>query len=322
MRVNRHFVHFLILLALPFVVMWCNLGFWSTTFLLVLWLLSRWFLVIQRFRTKGGPDLLLDTIPASHFVEKVRWCLDRAGLHYVEQPNVGTMGAFFTGRSVPRLWARTGLVHSSIGNSAEILRYLWGCYGHELGSRADFLKPTHDRVALETRLDRYGQDLQVWIYYHILSDRKLTLHLWGANDDRIPGIQRALLVILFPLLRVLIRSAFRINEKSIVKCNQRIDALLYELNEKLASSPYLIGEQRSFVDYTFASLSALWIQPTEFGNEKADRVRADPVDFPQSMTTSIAQWSKLYPHAVSFVTALYHNERCTVCEAPATNSVE
>jgi hypothetical protein len=58
MRINRHFVHFLTLLALPFGVVWFNLGAGSTAFLLVLWLLSRWFLVMQRFRASGGPDLL------------------------------------------------------------------------------------------------------------------------------------------------------------------------------------------------------------------------------------------------------------------------
>ena len=72
------------------------------------------------------PALVLDSISVSHFVEKVRWNLDRAGIDYVENASGGTLGAFFAGRTVPRLRIRTGAVRSQIGNSPEILRYLWG----------------------------------------------------------------------------------------------------------------------------------------------------------------------------------------------------
>ena len=37
---------------------------------------------------------------------------------------------------------KSGAVRSEIGNSAEILRYLWGRYSAELGSRAAHLEPT------------------------------------------------------------------------------------------------------------------------------------------------------------------------------------
>ena len=67
-------------------------------------------------RPPSGPEFRLDTISASHYVEKVRWCMDRLGLDYEEVPDVGALGVFTAGRTVPRLRIRTGSVISSIGS--------------------------------------------------------------------------------------------------------------------------------------------------------------------------------------------------------------
>jgi len=68
---------------------------------------------------------------------------------------------------VPVLHFRTGVVRSSIGNSPEILRYLWGRYGAELGDKTAFLEPDSERLEFEKKIDRIGADLQVWVYFHI-----------------------------------------------------------------------------------------------------------------------------------------------------------
>ena len=161
------------------------------------------------------PELELETIAASHFVEKVRWCMDRLGVEYEETQWVGVLGVFTIGRSVPRLKIRTGLVRSSIGNSPEILRYLWGAYAAELGDKARFLEPTPERLELEQKLDRYGRNLQVWVYYHILDDRELTLHAWGCNSPAIPAWQRYLVMVLYPVLRFLLRKAFQYHRRPL-----------------------------------------------------------------------------------------------------------
>ena len=68
--------------------------------------------------------LRLHTITFSHYVEKVRWSLDRLGVAYEEVPNVGIAGVLLTGRTVPWLEVSPGEVR--IGESSRILRYLWG----------------------------------------------------------------------------------------------------------------------------------------------------------------------------------------------------
>ncbi|MCP5093578.1 MAG: glutathione S-transferase domain-containing protein, partial [Gammaproteobacteria bacterium] len=124
---RRLFVHAVFLTLAPVVVAWFGLSVPGALFLVLLLLLWRWIIVLSGFAFPGKtPELVLAAISASHFVEKVRWCMDRLGLDYVEQTSGGTLGAFFRGRTVPQLKMRTGSVQSSIGNSAEILRYLWG----------------------------------------------------------------------------------------------------------------------------------------------------------------------------------------------------
>jgi hypothetical protein len=200
-----------LVLCLPIIVAGADLSVAAAIALVVLALLLRWFITLNTIMAPAkGPELELSSISASHFVEKVRWCLDRLGVNYSERPAGGTLGAFFAGRTVPVLRFRTGLVYSSIGNSPEILRYLWGRYFAQEPQATAFLQPDTERIELEKRLDRYGVDLQVWVYFHLLDDRALALHAWGCNNPAIPAYQRMLLRPLFPLLRFLVRrSGFR-----------------------------------------------------------------------------------------------------------------
>ncbi|MCW8872491.1 MAG: hypothetical protein OQK01_07745, partial [Xanthomonadales bacterium] len=191
---RRLLLHSLFLFLLPVIVAWWGLSVAGAIALVLLALLWRWAISLSAIAAPARvPDLALETISASHFVEKVRWCMDRLGVDYVEQPTGGALGAFFLGRTVPVLKFCSGAVRSSIGNSPEILRYLWGRYAAERGEQAEFLRPTPDRLEFEARVDRCGVDLQVWVYHHILDDRELTLQAWGANSPRIPAWQRLVL---------------------------------------------------------------------------------------------------------------------------------
>ena len=109
---------------------------------------------------------------------------------------------------------KTGATRSQIGNSPEILRYLWGAYSGTEEADVDHLTPTAERLDFEKRLDRYGVNLQVWVYKHILNNRELTLRLWGVNSPDVPVWQRSILRALFPLQRYLIRKSFRITPES------------------------------------------------------------------------------------------------------------
>ena len=309
---KRLLIHSLFLFALPLIVAWFGISLAGAIALLVLALIWRWAISLSiMIAPAKTPELELETISISHFVEKVRWCMDRLGLEYTEKPAGGTLGAFFLGRTVPVLKFRTGAVRSSIGNSAEILRYLWGRYSVEMAEQARFLEPTPDRLEFEKRVDRCGVDLQVWVYYHMLDERELTLHAWGCNNPMIPAWQRLVLKLLFPLLRFLIRNAFRITPGHYEKAVEHIEALLAEVEAKLGDGRKSIlgGNTINFTDLAFTAIMGAWLQPQGYGGGKADAVRIDRDRCPARMIEEIETWIARYPLTTGFMEQLYASER-------------
>lgn len=309
---RRLLVHSAFLTLAPIIVAWFGLSTPAAILLVLLLLLWRWVVVLSGWvLPPKTPDLVLSSIAISHFVEKVRWCMDRLGLDYVEKPAGGALGAFFLGRTVPQLKARTGAVQSTIGNSAEILRYLWGRYEYELGQRAAFLKPTPERVALESRIDKYGSDLQVWVYYHLLDHRTLTLHAWGADDPGTPYWQRLVLRLIYPVQSRLIRRSFRISDTSYAKAVERIESLLNDVESMLADgrSSLLGGDELNYTDIAFAAISGIWLMPPAFAAGRADGVRLDERDAPADMRHDMERWKERCPRAVAFVERLFAQER-------------
>jgi glutathione S-transferase len=309
---RRLLLHSAFLLLLPVIVAWWGLSVGTAVLLVLLALLWRWLISLSIILSPARvPELELETISASHFVEKVRWCLDRLGVDYREKPAGGTLGAFFLGRTVPVLKFRTGAVRSSIGNSPEILRYLGGRYAAERPEQAEFLRPTPERAELESRIDRCGVDLQVWVYHHLLPHRNLTLRAWGADNPEIPAWQRFALRLLFPVLRALIRRAFRITPTHHGKAVDHIDALLGEVDEKLADGRRSIlgGRQLNYTDFTVAAIMGLWVQPRGFGGGRADRVRIPFEECPQEMQQEITRWNEGYPRSAAYIRELYAEAR-------------
>ncbi len=309
---NQKLIHTLFLLALPVIVAAYGLS-WLTALLLVLAMLL-WRLaitVVGVLMPPRGPEFELETISASHFVEKVRWCMDRLGIEYTERQAAGVLGVFFRGRTVPRLKVRTGLVVSVLGDSTSILRYLWGRYATPQADRAKFLEPTAERLEMESRLDDYGRQLQVWIYHQILSHRQLTLHVWGRNCKRVPLYQRWLLVVMYPVLSVFIRKAFRLSPSHYERAKFKIESLLQDVEGRLANGqPTIIGsEEFDYVDITFAAMTGLWLQPKAYGGGMATEVMLGRDQLPDSMRADVEKWIANYPNVERYVQRLYAEER-------------
>lgn len=307
-RVRKSLV--LLFPLLPVVVAAADLGPGSAALLVIAVLLGLWAAHVGATLVPSGPELRLETIRPSHFVEKVRWCLDRLGTPYVETPWVGVVGAFLLGRTVPVLHIRTGMVISRIGNSPEILRYLWGRYGEEGGARAAFLRPTAEAVELERCLDSYGVALQRWAYHHLLDQRRTTLRLWGAYDPELPAWQRFVVRATYPFLRAFISRVFRLQGLSDGVVAAPVEETLADMDRRLALSPEgLLGPERSYVDYTFAALSGLWLLPDEYGAGRIGRDRPRRADMPPAMARQARSWAERFPHATAFVERLYREER-------------
>lgn len=309
---KRLLINSLFLLLLPLVVAIFGLGVVTTIMLLVLLLLWRWVAVLSGiFAPEKGADVVLDSIGGSHFVEKVRWSLDRLGIDYAERMSGATLGAYYLGRTVPRLRVRTGIVESRLGNSPEILRFLWGQYSASQADAAAFLEPTAERLELERRLDRYGRYLQVWLYYHVFEDGELMLRIWGIDNPEVPFWQRALLRILFPLQKALIRRSFRVSPENYARAVHYIDDLFADIDVMLADGrrSVLGGDTINFTDLTLAAHTALWMQPEGYGGAKAELCRIERDQMPERMREDAQRWIEDHPKLAAFVERMYAEER-------------
>jgi len=309
---KRNLVFAIAVFIAPVVVAWYGLSVAAAAGIVVLLLLCRWLITLSGIiAPEKTPELVLATISASHFVEKVRWSMDRLELDYVEQTSGGTLGAYFRGRTVPQLKVRTGRVRSVIGNSPDILRYLYGRCLHDDPERAAFLEPTAARIEFEKRLDRYGVSLQVWVYYHLLHDRELVLHAWGADNPATPAGQRLALRLLFPLLARLIRYSFKINDTNYARSVAHIEQLLADINSDLTDGrrSLLGGDDINYTDLQFAAFTGLWLMPDNYGGGKADAVRIERDQAPQSMRRDTERWIDAFPRAAAWVEELYESRK-------------
>jgi glutathione S-transferase len=307
---KRIVLHTVFVLLMPVLVAGFGWSVWTALLLVLVALLWRWAIVLQGFvQPSRGPELMLETISASHFVEKVRWCMDRLGVDYEEVPWCGTLGAFYFGRTVPRLHVQTGMVRSQIGNSPEILRYLWGAYGTTHGSAAAFLEPSVERVEFERRIDRCAVSLQVWVYYHLLDAPDICRRAWGIESEAVPAWQRRLVSLLYPVQVFLMRRAFRINESNYRRNRDHIDSQLAEVEAALADGRQSIlgGDVVNYTDLAFAAIHGLWLQPEGYGGGAGIRIERDTV--PAPMRQDIERWVENYPSATRFIEALYASDR-------------
>lgn len=293
-------------LLLPLVAVGFDWTLPGTLVALLVLLLATWLLTLRSLAARRpAPDYELETISMSHFAEKVRWCMDVADIDYRECTWAGTLGAFYLGRTVPKLTFQTGTVRSSIGNSREILRYLWAVNSDS--PSATFLSPSPERSELEKKIDRAGVSLQVWVYYHVLDHRDIALRAWGVNDQRVPKWQRAMIKLLFPVQRYLIRRSFRISPENYQRVCHYLEDLLSEIDIRVSDGRVsILGDSEpNYTDYTFAAIMGLWLQPSEYGGVHGKQSHIDDDERPQAMRADIARWREDYPKAVEFVERLY-----------------
>ena len=248
---------------------------------------------------------ILESISVSHYVEKVRWALDRLETPYVEKPDIGIFGLLFKARTVPVLKAPSSRV--SIGNSSDILRYLWGV--HCTNPKASFLEPTEEALELEAQMDKYGEHVRRWGYYYILEEPAACKRFWGLYQDEVPKWQRRLLTILFPFLRSILKRLLRINEKGAAKSLNKVLAMYDQMDQRLSDGrAYLLGgEEPSFVDLTWASLSSVILMPEQYGGGAIEESRPQLSLVPETARKVIEELRQR--PAGAFALKMYHEIR-------------
>ncbi len=210
--------------------------------------------------------LRLITIPISHYCEKARWALERAGIPYREERHVQGIHQLVARRAgggitVPVLVTPDEV----IGESAEILAWV-----DERTSPEHRLLPAEPAAreqveGLCRRLDDgLGPAGRRLLYVHMLAQPKeLTLRF---NNQGVPRWEDRVLRAGWPFARRYVNHALRIRPG--VELQDETDVwgeLDFVAGLRADGRPYLCGDRFTAADLTFAALAAPLVVPSDYG---------------------------------------------------------
>lgn len=237
----------------------------------------------------------------SHFAERARWALDRAGIAYDEE------------RWAPGLHAwrakRLGLARTQVP-------VLVGADGAMLqGSDAilDALDLPGGDAEIEARcVGKIGPLVRRYLYSAALDDPRS-----GVREALLTGVppgEARLARIVWPLTRLLMRKSFRASPEHLPELSRRLGAELAWLAQTLEArgGAHLVGGAFGRADLTAASLLSPLIAPPQcpvgdlYGS----------IRLPQAVDDEIARW-RAEP-ALAFVARLYAEHRRA--EAPTADA--
>ena len=246
--------------------------------------------------------LRLITIPISHYCEKARWALDRAGLRYREERHIQGIHRVAArhaggGATVPVLVTADG----AIGESHEIL--VW-TDAHVTSDRRLFPAEPGARAevdALCRRLDdRLGPSGRRLVYVHMFRQPKL---VFAFNDQGVPAWEDGMLRAGWPLMKRFVARALGIVPGGEAQDEAAVFHELDHVAELLSDGrPYLCGERFGAADLTFAALSAPVIVPPEYG------VALPQPDALEPATAALVQRAREHP-AGRYALALFAEHR-------------
>lgn len=205
----------------------------------------------------------LITLPLSHYCEKARWALDLAGIDYREERHLPLIHRWHTRRAgattVPILETTDGV----LTDSADIVRY---ADRHSTAARLLPSRATGHQEA--TEFERYfdrelGPHVRRWVYFHLLACRDLLNRL---SSTGVPPAERFLTSAVMSVTRPLIRGGYRIEPEAAQRSLQRVREVFQAVGERLANSErYLVADEVSVADITFAALAAPMLLPQRYG---------------------------------------------------------
>jgi glutathione S-transferase len=253
---------------------------------------------------------VLVTLPISHFCEKARWALDRAGVAYVERRHMQIIHQFAArlaggGKSVPVLKTGDGVFtqsHDIMVYADSFLPEPARLYPADKALRAEV-------VALEQRFDAVlGVEGRRWLYHEVFKDVK---PFASYNLEGVPAWERLAFPFVVAPAKIYINHFLDIDDATAARALQLVDEELDAVAELLSDGrPYLTGERFTAADLAFAALSAPLIVPVEYGTPLPQ-----PEQLPERMAAPVRAWRE-HP-AGSFALRMFAERRHALAAAPA-----
>jgi glutathione S-transferase len=209
--------------------------------------------------------LRLITIPISHYCEKARWALERAGIPYREERHVQGIHRVVArraggGQTVPVLVTPDGV----LGESEDILRWVDERTPPQRRLFPDKPAERADVERLSRRFDeRLGPRGRRFMYVKMLAHRELTLEV---NNQGVPRWEDRALRLGWPFATRFIGHALGIRPGIEVEDEAVVWEELDLVAELLADGrEHLCGDRFTAADLTFAALSAAVVAPPVYG---------------------------------------------------------
>jgi glutathione S-transferase len=239
------------------------------------------------------------TIPISHYCEKARWALERAGIEYAEERHVQGLHIAVSRRAgghgtLPVLICEDGV----LGESEAILRWADSRLPAE---RRLFPDGDGEVAALCRRLDEgLGPDGRRLMYARMLPHRRLMLRY---NDHGVPPWEDRLLRTLWPAMTRFAARRLALRDDTVERDTARVQAVFDEIGERRADGRrYLCGDRFTAADLTFAALAAAVLVPPEYGTPLPQ-----PDELPEPVASEVRAF-RAHP-AGAFALALFRDER-------------
>ena len=199
------------------------------------------------------PTITLISIVPSHFCEKARWALEFSGVEYKEQNYAPVFHslrmALLGGGTTPTLIMQDKVLK----DSTEILKWL-----DAQETTASKLYPQNPELcsqaeAWEELFDtRLGPATRRVAYFYLIDAPEL---FYQINSTKLGAVQKTILRALQSPLRGLIRKGLRVNAVSKQLGDTALEEVLLRVEDALSDGrKFLVGEQFSAADLTFASL--------------------------------------------------------------------
>jgi glutathione S-transferase len=209
-------------------------------------------------------DNVLVTIPISHYCEKARWALDRAGVAYVEQAHVQAIHRFATRRAGGGLTAPVLMcADGAIADSTDILAW---ADAQSTPLRAIYPK-SPDRATV-SRLEGYfdtclGPQSRCWLYQQLRGRRDLALDYGCAG---VPAWERMTLRLGYPALIAIVAHVLDVTPTTGLRSEHEVRAVFDTVGKYLSDGRrYICGEEFTAADLTFSALAAPMLMPVGYG---------------------------------------------------------
>jgi glutathione S-transferase len=221
----------------------------------------------------------LITIPISHYCEKARWALDRAGVTYRERAHLQVLHWIPVARAGGKKTAPVLVWGGRVfADSADIVE--------EASAKASpdrSLFPENPAAAAEVQAlqgdfdARLGPEGRRWMYNALRGRRDIAV-AYGCTG--VPAWQRRALPFAYPVAARIIDRYLDVTPATAARSEAEVRAVFDGVAERLSDGrPYLCGKHFSAADLTFASLAAPMLMPPEYGV---------PLPQPEELPTAMA----------------------------------